>query len=1078
MKKALSSARLWLSRCLLVSACVCLSCFAETLLAQSIQVTGKVTTDKGEEMPFVHIYVKGTSVGTTSDETGRYTISAPGDAVLVYSFLGYVSLEQNVNNRNVINVVLKEDASTLDAAVVTGYQVQSRKTVSSAVATVTAKDLERLPATSFDLMLQGQAAGLNVQNFTGVPGGKPIMTIRGNTALMGSDNFDGTQAYSNPLIVMDGIQLSDDEIRNLNPTGMSNFLAALNPSDIESVTILKDAAAAALYGSRAANGVLVITTKKGKIGKPKISFNGRVSVTQRPQKVETVIGTEERHRKMDLAYLYGSPSNLKNLGLILTDSLNPAFNNAVDWQDLFYRTGIEQDYNLSVSGATESVNYRVSGSFLNQDGVVNNTGFRRFTLMSNTQVQITDHILMRNRVSGSINKQNLGRADERGSNSMRGFGISPLNMPSSLFYLSDVDYNALMNPDEYQRNDRNNVNLDAILEFEIKFLRSFMYKINGVYAYMNNKNDFASPSFVNESEKASAWASYNQTSRYQFFQQLNWYKTFQEKHSINAFVAQEFSHRRNEGLNTGGLGVPSNDIQVVSGIPSGAREGSSSLSKYSRLSFFGSINYDFKQKYIAAVNFRADASSRFGVDNRWGYFPSASAAWNISEESFVKNRFKFLDFWKLRASYGIVGDEGTIGDADRYNAYSVGNAGYHSSNPAPVTTYDGITVVTPNFGRGIVSRSLKWQQAKKLNIGMDFDLFNFRISGTVDVFRDLSERQMLDMVTPSSSGYNYYISNVAGVMNRGIEFTLSGKVFPSASEWQWTPRFNITYIDNRVTALPGGRDILIQSNWGTTYYSVGKPVNQYYGIIDAGVINSPSDMIVNPYTGLPGNTKWGSQVIGSSKWKDVTGDYKISDEGTENDQTFFGNPNPKVTGALNNTVSWKNWTLQVYCSYIFGRDVFSRTRSRQMYRLFGQPYGGDNGSNTAQISRWFGVSNMPDLNQLNYWRQEGDQAEWPAMNPWAKPTYMWSVNNMGSMFMEPGWYINIRNINLAYTFREKKFLQKLGIASMDVWGAVDNVYIFQQFSGPSAEQVDAQGMDMGDGYPVPRRFSIGLRIEF
>jgi len=1032
-----------------------------TALAQ-LKVTGKVT-DKNGPLPGVTVHIKGKSgVATSTNQNGEYQMSASENDILMFRMLGYDSKEVAVKGKTRIDIKLTESENGLNEVIVTGYKNLDRKKSTSAISSITAKDIENLPAASLDVLLQGKLSGVNVQNFSGQPGVKTSLVVRGNTKISASsDGFDGDNLYSNPLYVIDGIPISDDEVRAFDQTG-TNFLASLNPNDVESVDILKDASSAALYGSRAANGVVLIKTKRGKIGSPRFSFNTYQGVVAKPQEVSTLIGAAERRQKMDLIYNYGNDAQIRNnIPLMLTDSLNPAFNNNNDYQNLFYQAGAVHNYDISASGGTDAVNYRIGAGLYDEKGVVINTGYKRYSLNSNVGIIFSKKLELITSLRASTGKRLVGK----GKGYRNVFAVSPISMPSSLLALSEKDRSSIVDPYTYQRNDNINTDISANGELRYSFLDGFRFSTRGAINYSTGKFDYASPATLNKDELAYAESNYSQYRKYILTNNLLWVKTIGQKHNVNASIAQEFESRRNEAIYLSGKGIPNDNIQVVKGVSSANLKGYSDLSTYAKLSYLASAHYDYDSKYLFDVVWRADASSRFGKNNKWGYFPSVSMGWLASEEDFIK-KLGWINELKLRGSWGRAGDESSIGDVDRYNAYISGNAYYPGAdtqeNVTPATTYGGVTAIIPNYN-GITNDNITWQQSEEWNIGVDAALFGGRLSASIDAYTRSTTGQMLRIAIPEYTGYTSTFTNAAGVRNSGLEFTFNGKILPETSAFQWNPSLNFSFNRNMVTELPNGnRDLY----YGNAVYVVGKPLNMYFGYLVDGVINSESDLITNPYTGAVGGSKWGALRLGYPKWRDLNGDYFISDNTGQQDQSFFGDPNPFVTGGFTNYFSYKDFSLQVLTTFTFGRDIMNNTLAQKLQN--GLFYG-----NPEDLAR----ASITDVSQYNYWRQPGDHATLPALNPFMG-LYAWRTNQ--SLFMEPGWYIRIKNVNLGYRFNAQKFkwMQNAKINSLRLYSNIDNLHIFQKFSGIDAERVDGQGYDYGDGYPLPTKFTFGVQVEF
>ncbi|MFD0939198.1 SusC/RagA family TonB-linked outer membrane protein [Pedobacter boryungensis] len=1019
------------------------------------KITGTVR-DKAGEIPGVTIFLKSNpKIAVNTDKDGKFQISAPTDEVLVFKMIGFKTKEVPAST-SPMNIILVESESNLSEIIVTGYINIDRKKTTGALASISGKEIENLPAASVDVLLQGKLPGVNVQNFTGQPGVKTSLIVRGNTKISNpSTGFNADDLNSNPLYVMDGIPVSEDEVSNFDATG-TNFLASLNPNDIESIDVLKDAASAALYGSRGANGVILIKTKRGKIGAPRFSVNSYYGYVTKPEKVSTLIGAAERRQKMDLIYLYGKGNQLKNnVPQMLTDSLNPAFNNHTDYQDLFYQPGAVQNYDVSASGGTEVINYRISTGLYNEKGVVINTGYKRYSFTSNIGINFSKKLELVTSLRASTSKRLDGK--NSGSRTFRDvFSINPVDMPSSLLGMSDIDIESNVNPYEYVRNDRINTNISGSAELRYTFLNDFRISTRGSINYETNKIDFSSPSIINSDGLAYGLSNYNQNRKQIITNTLQWFKTLNSKHNITANVSQEYESRRNEGLFLEGNGIPNDNIKVVEAATT--LYGSSDLSTYAKLSFIGAAHYDYNNKYLLDASWRADASSRFGKNNKWGYFPAVSAGWLLSEENFIKN-LGWVNELKLRGSWGITGDESSISDNSRYNAYIAGNANYAGST---ATSYGGVISVIPNYN-GITNDDITWQQSESWNGGIDLSLFKYRLTASVDAYTRSTSGQMLNITIPEYTGYSSTFTNAASVRNSGIELSISGKVFSSDKAFQWNPSINIAFNKNMVTSLPNGnRDLY----FGNAVYIVGKPLNMYYGYITDGVINSPGNLIVNPYTGTVGSTKWGTLKLGMPNWRDVNGDYYIGDNIGQDDRTFYGDPNPLATGGFTNLFTYKDFSLQIFTTFTFGRDIINSTLARRLSN--GLFY-----SNTED----FANSSITDVSQYNYWRQAGDNATFPALSPFMG---LYAYRAEQSIYKEKGWYVRVKNISMGYRFNPQKhqWLKKAGLSNLRIYSNIDNLHIFQKFSGIDAERVDGQGYDYGDGYPLPTKYTLGLQIEF
>lgn len=1028
-----------------------------------IVVQGIVKDAEGVPLPGVTVYVKGKKNAMIStDANGAFKLNVDDNDVLIFRMIGFVDKEVAVHGKTQLSVILKEDQNALNEVIVTGYGSIDRKKTTAAIASITSKDIENLPAASVDVLLQGKLPGVNVQNFSGQPGVKTSLVVRGNTKIpMSSASFNTDDLYSNPLYVIDGIPIGDDEVKAFDATG-TNFLASLNPNDVESIDVLKDASAAALYGSRAANGVILIKTKRGKLGAPRISFNTYQGYIPKPREVATLIGAAERRQKMDLIYNYGNNLQLRNqVPQMLTDSLNPAFNNNNDYQSLFYQSGAVQNYDVSVSGGSEAVNYRIGAGMYNEKGVIINTGFKRYSFNSNVGINFNKNLELITSIRASNGKRLVGSEQPSYNNYRNLFKINPISMPSSLLEFSGVDRDAALNPYSYKRNDNINNDLTGSGELRLTFLKDFRVSTRAAVSYSTSKQDYSSPSFLQDDGLGYAESISNLREKYILTNNLIWTKTLAKKHNLTATFVQEFESRRNEGSDFYGSGVPNDNIKVVAGIPVGKLSGSTDLSTYAKLSYLGAAHYDFDSKYLIDASYRADASSRFGKNNKWGYFPAVSVGWLASNEDFIK-KYSWIDELKVRASWGRAGDESSIGDNSRYNAYTY-TADFNGST---TTSYGGKTVVIPDY-RGITNDNITWQRSDELNLGLDVVLFKNRLNFTFDAYTRNTTGQMLSIAIPEYSGYQNTFTNAAGVRNSGIEINLMGTAI-KGKDFEWRPSINLAFNKNMVTALPNGnRDLYYTDGSGrTSVYIVGKPLNMYYMYINDGVINSKGDLLVNPYTGAVGATKWGTMQLGYPKWRDTNGDYYISDNAGQNDMTFYGDPNPKVTGGLTNYFRYKGFSLQILTTFTFGRTIVNNTLAQRLSNglFYGDPEA-------------FAKTSISDISQYNYWRKPGDQATYPALNPYMG-LYAWRVGQ--SLFVEPGWYVRIKNVSFSYSFDAKKssWMKAAKIDNLRLYSTIDNLHIFQKFSGVDAERVDGMGYDYGDGYPIPTKYTVGVQVGF
>ncbi|RFS26265.1 SusC/RagA family TonB-linked outer membrane protein [Chitinophaga silvatica] len=1032
--------------------------------AQERKISGVITDDKGVELPGVSVKEVGTSNGTISTPEGKFTLTLKGTSEkLSVSFIGFETQTISLTTGNTYKIVMKPDQKSLKDVVIIGYQEVKRKTVTAAVSSVKGKEIENLPSPSFDQLLQGRAAGLAVQNFTGEPGVRGSFVVRGNTSL--SRTSSNIRTLSSPLFVIDDIPISSDDAAAFDNTG-TNYIAGLNPNDIESVDILKDASAAAIYGSRGANGVVIVKTKRGKTGKPQINFSTYAGLVEKP-KFETVYGgAEERRFKMDYLQKKLTFDQLETkIPILLTDSLNPALNGNMDWQDLFFRNGMLQNYDLSVSGANESINYRISGNYYDEDGTVRGTGYKRYTASAAVGMKMSEKV--------NVNSLfRLSRGDRsRGRGVFPGEDIIPLKNGqylSSLFNLRDIELANMVGNYPGSRDKNLNDDITASITLNYDLTPKIRFSSTGSIQSSVNSRDIFRPGALDP-----LGVAYMQSSRSRY-ENLNLDNTLtyntsvaNKDHHINVLLGNTINNVKNEytGIGSGSLG--NDNLKVVQGYDTrfllykdkyGNLVSGSDYQSAGMLSFFSRVNYDYKEKYLLSFAYRADASSRFGRDSRWGYFPSASAGWNISDEPFMEPLKKWVDMLKIRGSFGITGSLPS-GYYLPYNTYNTNQGTYGGSNGV---TYNGVNPITPNFSDGVAQNGLTWEQAKQSNIGIDATFLNGRVSVIFDAFNRGTSRKLFDILLPATTGYDKVNTNAIDIRNTGLEFNIQGRVFSPQSKFQWNPGLILSFVKNQIVSLPdGGRDIIVNDeNLGMSYIlSKGRSINEFYMMKSLGVYSTSKDIPFNPYTGEK-LTYWnGNHTVqaGDFIWVDQNGDYDVWDW---NDKISAGNPNPFCTGSLSNNFTYGRWSLQVYMTFTLGRDIYNKYMSDRLVGL------ATNYANIAAI----------DPKSINTWEKEGDQAKYSELIPYGKG-YYYQFLPFSSAFIENGSWARIKYLNLAYSMGPK-FLERTKLNKVQFYGVIDNLAMFQRSSVPDAEAVDERGTFNGAGYPLPKKFTLGVNIGF
>lgn len=1034
------------------------------------KITGSVKTANGEPLPGVTVLIKGTSVGVATDIDGKYTIVLNNleNPALIFSSVGMKPKEVKVGAGNVINVTLEEDTKEMDEVVVVGYQTVQKRNLSSSVASVRGDDLADIPVSTISEMLTGKVTGLQAMSFGGAPGSKTSLVIRGNTVMSG--NLGDVNEFSDPLYVIDGIPTTLQDIAGYDATN-TDFLASLNPDDVESIDILKDASAAAIYGSRGANGVIIIKTKGGTVGKTQISVKASYGVTVKPELKSTPVGATERAIKMGLVnkwWPYGTiaDGSAGNAIMLLTDSLNPAFNNNMDYQGMFYQTGRVQSYDVSLSGGTEAVSYRLGIGYYNEKGIVKATGYDRYSI--NLNVTQNPFKILRNNtvVRLTYGDRKTGMGDGKVHNV---FPVTPTNMNSSLLTLTDDQIAFFTGQlDELYNTNRNmDVSLSNYANLDLYKGITLNSQIGLVYG--SSRKNYFQPSTVRSDKQGyvNHYSSQRMSANIETY--LSYTENIAKNHNLNVLLGTTFDFNQYEDVNANALGGSGDMIHTLNGYKKEDINGSTDISMNSMTSFWARLGYRYMERYIVEFNFRRDASSRFGKDNRWANFPAFSAAWIFSDEAFMDSTNEWLSLGKIKFSIGKNGKQFSDNYL-RYNMYKLGQGGMGAeSNQMNTTSYNGVTSTIPDFSK-LADNNLSWEESVQWNIGLDAEFFNRRIFLTVDGYNKKTESLLFDVDFPGYTGFKSVKANVAGIMNYGYEISIDGYVFDRASKHQIQVQTGITQNSNKVTKLPNGnRDYKTTSDLYTYGYSLGRPGPIYYGLDYMGPLDKLTDLPVNPFTGSPqdptmGGT-WGGVYPGYPLYDDVSGDYLVSDKLDQDQQFIEKNANPKVMGHFNLILTYKQWKLRANSQFSFGRDVYDKLSSSILDRY---------GRGTDWIQK-----SMINSGDYDFWTAEGCGAYYPALVPSG-------VVNMKSgypfrnstMWWENGNYWKINDLTLSYNF-EGVWMKKLQMSRLYLYATMYNVCQWQKSKTVvDVTTVDAMGRTLGDGYPLPRKYVFGLNIQF
>jgi len=995
--------------------------------AQGRVVTGTVTSvEDGMGVPGATVLVKGTTIGTATDIDGKYSINVPaGSNVLVFTFVGLTSQEVNIGNRTTINVAMESDITALSEVIVTGYGTQPKREVTGAVSSVKGDAIQNLPMQSFDRALQGRAAGVQVRSSNGLPGGAVNIRIRG----VGSVN-----AGNEPLFIVDGVQLNNQSNAAFT---QSNPLAFLNPNDIESMEILKDAASAAIYGSQAANGVVIITTKKGKQGKAKFEFNAFSGETQPMKFLDVLGGSEWYAMRRDALVNSGNtapeanslntmgrlPSNWQTLTRPQLDAIGLALP-TYDWQREVMGAGKLQNYEMSVSGGDEKTTFFLSGSYNYQQASFRPVDFERGTVRIALTHQATKRLSIETNMNLSTFQQNVPFAVEGSFLGNPAFSASAV-LPHNAIYNQDGTYNTaiagvlgqnvvLVNDYNSGIQRTNTAVGNLITNYKIAKNLSFRSLFGLDYRLLQGDNyrDPRTPDgagVIGRSSVQSDWRT-----RFITTQTLNWNKTFNGVHNVSGILGVEYLSETREGISGAGIGFPTFQFRTIQSAAT-PESVSGFWTGYRRASAFASANYDFKKKYLVTVTARYDGSSRFGANNQYGLFPSVRLGWSLVEEEFLKNSSTISEM-KFRASYGLTGND-QIGNFDARGLYGGGG------------NYSGSAGIVPS---SLANLDLGWETNNTTNLGLDFGFFENRITGSVDAFDRRTKRLLLSQPILWINGFGGISNNVGELQNRGLEFELS-TVNIDKGGFRWNTSFNITKIDNQILSLYSGLKFL-PANPGI---AVGQPV----GRSGEGAIFAAQYAGVNPATGRP-------------MWLDINGN--ITYLPLAADRRYVGSSLATVFGGLNNNFSYKGFELTSFFTYEYGGLVTDGQYS----------FLRENGTRLA-------LNALREVNDRS-WKTPGQITDIPRnLTTNAGNETRGASRNSGTAALLKSDFIRLSQLTVAYNF-QPSLVSRIGLSRARVYLQGVNLWTYTDYPGYDPEFTGA-----GTGQvPLTKSYTLGVQIGF
>lgn len=1049
-----------------------------SIYAQSMKVTGKVVDGDGLEVIGASVVVKGAAgVGTITDLNGTYslTVNDASKDVLVFSYVGMVSQEIKVNGRSQINVTLKSDAVLLDEVVAIGYATVKRKDLTGSVASVNSKELSKIPTSDVTQALAGRMAGVQVMQSEGAPGASISIRVRGGISITQSNE---------PLYIIDGFPSED---------GMST----LDPAEIESIDILKDASATAIYGARGANGVVVITTKSGAQGggKATVTFDSYVGFKKIAKKLDVLSPYEfvklDYERKVydqtdsqeswDAAVksfetIYGKYSDIE---------ANYANREGIDWQDqTLGRTALTQNYRIGVSGGTDKLNYSMAYSYYDEEGAMVFSGSKKHNISFNLNSKVNDRLTVTARMSfDHMRVEGMGTSEGgdrfnkmqhilqyRPTIGINGSDSDLLGDEDPLFVddAGNVMQNPLLSAAE-ETKDKEYRTFQANGGFTFKIIKGLSFRNTTGMRYQTRRNDifYGDKSVTGKRSSINGSIENIENGSFQTSNVLT-YNWSNESNDLTVMAGQEFVSKWTRNFKASASNFPNDEIGLgdlslgLAGTPESYQNYDDKL-----LSFFTRVNYNYKEKYLFTASLRADGSSKFGKNNKWGYFPAFSAAWRMGEEEFIKNLNVFSDL-KLRIGYGLAGN-------NRINSYQ------SLAIMGSVTYPNGDSTQSGYASNQVPNPELKWEANKTFNFGLDFGFFNQRLTISPEFYINRSSNLLLSAKLPDSSGYSSMVINAGETENKGIDLTIN-TVNIETKDFSWNTAITFSHNKNLVKKLTGEEVQLWEASFGysqnTHIIGVNQPLGQMYGYVTDGLYQVEDfdyDAATKTYTLKDGIPYMGDkQNVQPGNWKFKNLDGSADNKITESDKTVIGNAYPIFYGGINNNFTYKNFDLSIFFTYSYGNDVFNATKLTNTKSAL------DN-KNVLDVAnsanRWVLVNDKGEMIT--------DPQELAAVNK-GKTVASIIDNEVGDTYIhswavEDGSFLKLSNVTLGYTF-PKAWLKKLGVSKLRLYATGSNLFTWTKYSGfdPEVSTMGnglTPGVDFG-AYPKSRSFVFGINLAF
>lgn len=998
-------------------------------------IKGKVVDAANRPLEGASIRVKGTSIATSTNAQGEYSINVPdGNDTLVIAFVGYITREVLLNNRSTITVQLTEENKALNDVIVIGYGTQKRSDLTGSVVSVKPSEIQQTPITSIDQGLVGRASGVLVTQTSGMPGAIASIRIRGSSSLQGGNE---------PLYIIDGVPVYNGS--GFGQTGgnvQMSGLSTINPSDIESIEILKDASATAIYGSRAANGVVLITTKGGKRGRDVISFDSYYGTQSVVKKIDVMDATNYA-KLVNEAYTNDGLAAPYSTGFIASI---PNQGKGTDWQNEIFRSAPIRNYQLTFSGGDGKTTYSASANYLNQDGIIINSNFERYSGRLNFNRKMNDKFSISSHMSVSRIISNTVETDVGGeggviTGAMKFNPILPIYQDANLHIYNLVNQPGSLYPNPVatalemkRKNNATRVLGDFSGEFTI--MEGLKAKVLfGIDYFMQKAGRYTPSNIYQSGGVASAAISDAMYTNWLNENTLTYFKKF-DNHTITLLAGATFQKNRSENVFASAQGFV-NDVLQYNSLGSGSvyNQPGSGATEWGIMSFLGRANYSYKGKYLFTASGRYDGSSRFGKNNKYAFFPSVAFAWKASEENFIKKLNVFSNL-KLRTSFGVTGNQ---------------EIGLYNSLPtlSPVTYTIGGQLVSGFFPNTIPNPDLKWERTAQYDAGLDMGFFNNRVTLTVDWYLKKTTDLIYSVAIPFVSGFATSLQNIGSVQNRGIEIALETNNLDKALKW--TTSFNISFNKNKVLELGGekykeigGGDDHLKT--GPVHrLIVGQPIGIFYGYVFDGIFQDQAAVNAGP----KGPTNW----VGGRRYKDISGPAGVPDGKVDAtyDRTIIGDPNPVFYGGLANTFSYKGWEMSVFLQYSYGNKILNY--------------------NAIELSLPSGGQNVyADL--INRWTPTNPSNIYPKATTNRSAVF-------SSQYVEDGSYMKVKTVTLSYLLPH---LKTKYINGLRVYVTGQNLLTSTRYRGydPEVSYRGASNLEIGEdygGYPQSRTFLFGVRFD-